>query len=154
MTSKLNVSTDVPNEIRMTRVFDAPRRLVFRAMTEPELIKKWLGGKRTSVLSAEADLRVGGTYKWVFGLPDGSKFWFSGVYQEVSEGRVVHTEAFNDQPGPALVTTTLVEEGGKTTLTVVMRFDSQEVRDMVVGTGMADGAGESYEVLDELLQTL
>ncbi|HVK75337.1 MAG TPA: SRPBCC family protein [Kofleriaceae bacterium] len=152
--SKLQVSAEVPNEIHMTRVFDAPRRLVIKAMSTPELIKRWQGGVRTTVVVAEVDLRVGGRYRTVYRLPDGTEFYFSGVYQEVSDDRVVHTEAFNDQPGEALVITTYAERDGKTTMSVVMRFPSQEIRDQVLATGMADGAGESYDELDKLLASL
>jgi uncharacterized protein YndB with AHSA1/START domain len=156
MKNKLIVSTEVPTEIKMIRTFDAPRRLVYRAMSEPELVKRWLGGtcERSKVVSVEMDVRVGGTYKNVFLRPDGVTFTFTGTYQEVSEERVVHTEIFNDQPPGALVINTLAEEKGKTTLVAIMRFDSQEVRDMVLGTGMADGAGESYDVLEQVLTTL
>ena len=152
--SKLTVTTDVPNEIHMTRVFDAPRRLVIRAMSTPDLLKRWLGGVRAVVVSAEVDLRVGGKYRYVFRRPDGFEFAFSGVYREVSEDRVVHTEVFEGTPGEAQITTTLAESGGKTTMTLVMRFESQAVRDMVLGTGMAEGAGESYDKLNELLASL
>lgn len=156
MAEKLDVDTSNPLEIKMTRVFNAPRRLVYRAMSEPELVKKWLGGtcERARVISVEMDVRVGGTYKQVFGTPDGGTFTFTGTYQEVSEERVVHTEIFNDQPGGALVINTLTEHSGKTTLVVIMRFETQEIRDMVVGTGMAVGAGESYDSLEELLKTM
>ncbi|NUP08712.1 MAG: SRPBCC family protein [Polyangiaceae bacterium] len=152
--SKLTVSTDVANEIKMTRTFAAPKRLVHRAMTEPELLKRWLGGDCSKVLSVEIDPRVGGTFKYVYGQPDGSSFSFSGTYQEINDSRSVHTEMFNGQPPPAIVTTTLVEQEGKTTMTMVMSFDSQEIRDMVLGTGMADGAGQSYDHLDRVLATL
>ncbi|MBA3452638.1 MAG: SRPBCC family protein [Deltaproteobacteria bacterium] len=152
--TKLNVTTPDANEIHMTRAFNAPRRLVVKAMTTPELIKRWLGGRRTTVSVAEVDLRVGGSYRYVFRLPDGNEFFFTGVYSEISEDRIVHTELFNGEPPGAVVTTTLVEEAGKTTLHIVMRFESQAVRDMVVGTGMADGAGESYDELDKLLTSL
>jgi uncharacterized protein YndB with AHSA1/START domain len=156
MAQKLEVDTSNPLEIKMTRVFNAPRKLVYRAMSEPELVKKWLGGtcERARVISVEMDVRVGGTYKNVFGTPDGGSFTFTGTYKEVSEERVVHTEVFNDQPGGALVINTLTEVNGKTTLVAIMRFETQEIRDMVLGTGMAVGAGESYDALDELLQTL
>jgi len=149
--SKLKVLSGAPNEIVMERVFDAPRSLVIKAMTTPELIKRWLGGVRTTVLTAEVDYRVGGSYRYVFRTHDGYQFQFTGVYREVSDERVVHTEKMDDNPGEAVVTTRLTEANGKTTLHMVMAFDTDEVRDMVFGTGMADGAGESYDKLDELL---
>jgi uncharacterized protein YndB with AHSA1/START domain len=156
MTSKLMVNTDVPEEIKMTRVFDAPRRLVIKAMTDAELIKRWLGGtgKRSVVTSAVMDARVGGTYRYVFRRPDGGEFSFSGVIREMSEDRIVMTEKFDDYPSESVVTTTWVETGGKTTMTVVVRFESQQIRDMVLETGMAVGAGESYDALESLVATL
>jgi uncharacterized protein YndB with AHSA1/START domain len=151
---KLHVTTDVPTEIRMSRTFDAPRRLVIRAFTEPALIKKWLGGVRATVTSAEVDLRVGGSYKWVFGLPDGGSFFFTGVFREISDDRIVHSELFNGEPPGSVVTTTFTEKGGKTHVEWIIAFESQQVRDMVLATGMADGAGESYDELDKLLAAL
>jgi uncharacterized protein YndB with AHSA1/START domain len=150
---KLQVNIDVPEEIQMIRTFDAPRRLVHQAMTQPELIKKWLGGKRTTVLSAEVDLRVGGKYRYVFDRKDGGgQFAFTGVFREISEGRTVHTESMEGMPGESVVTTVLVEKDGKTTMTATMRFPTREMRDFVVSTGMAEGAGESYDFLEALLQ--
>lgn len=152
--SKLKVLTGAPNEIVMEREFNAPRRLVVQAMSTPDLIKQWLGGVRAEVVVAEHDLRVGGTYKHVFKLPDGSTFQFTGVYREVSDDRIVHTEKFDDNPAESVVTITLTERAGRTTLHMVVAFANAEIRDMVFGTGMADGAGESYDKLDELLAGL
>jgi len=155
MTSNLKVSTDVPNEIRLTRTFDAPRRLVIEAMSTPELLKRWLGGERATVVSAEFEPRVGGRYRYVLRRrSDGGEFAFGGVIHEISDERVVQTESFDDYPGEARVTTTWVEHGGKTTMDVVIRFESQAVRDMVVATGMAEGAGESYDHLAAVLASL
>ena len=153
--SKLKVTTDVPNEIHMTRAFDAPRRLVMKAMTTPETIKRWLGGKRSTVLSADVDLRVGGKYRYAFRTSDGVEFAYGGVFREISDDRIVQTELFEGMPGePCLVTTTWVEVGGKTEMTIVARFASQAVRDAVIGTGMAGGAAEGYDRLDGLLASM
>ena len=149
--SKLSVSTDVPTEIHLTRLFDAPRHLVHRAMSEPALIRQWLGGVRARVASAEVDLRVGGSYRYVFALPDGSSFFFTGIFREVGDERIVHSELFNGEPPGSVVTTTFVEQSGKTTVKWVIAFESQEIRDRVLSTGMADGAGESYDELEQLL---
>jgi uncharacterized protein YndB with AHSA1/START domain len=149
--SKLKVTTEVPNEIHMTRTFDAPRRLVVQAMTTPELIKRWLGGVRATVISADVDLRVGGKYRYVFRKPDGATFGFGGVFRELSDDRAVQTEAFDGYPGESVVTTTWVEHDGKTTLDIIVRFESQMIRDAVIATGMAVGAGESYDKLDDVL---
>ena len=160
--SKLTVTTPNPNEIHMSRTFDAPRRLVVKAMTTPELIKRWLGGVRATVLSAEVDFRVGGKYRYVlrphkgpdFGAPARPDFGFGGVYREIGEARVVHTESFDGYPGESLVTSTFTEEGGKTTLHVIVRFESQQIRDAVIATGMTNGAGESYDALETLVASL
>lgn len=152
--SKLKLLPGAPNEIVMEREFDAPRRLVVKAMSTPALIKRWLGGVRAQVLSAEVDFRVGGSYRYEFrpeGAPD---FTFTGVYREITDDRIVHTEKFNDFPSESVVTITMTERAGKTTLLMVSAFESAEIRDMVLGTGMADGAGESYDKLDELLASL
>jgi uncharacterized protein YndB with AHSA1/START domain len=152
--SKLKILPGAPNEIVMEREFNAPRRLVVQAMTTPELIKRWLGGVRAVVLSAEVDLRVGGSYRYVFRPHGAPEFTFTGVFREVSDERVVHSERFNDFPSESLVTTTLTENAGRTTVHMVVAFESAEIREMVFKTGMADGAGESYDKLDELLATL
>ena len=152
--NKLTVSTDVPTEIHMSRRFRAPRRLVLRAFSEPALLKRWLGGKRAQVAAAEVDLRVGGSYKYVFALPDGSTFFFGGVFREVGDDRIVHTELFNGEEPGSVVTTTFVEEDGTTLVRWVIAFDSQDIRDMVLATGMADGAGESYDELEKLLASM
>jgi uncharacterized protein YndB with AHSA1/START domain len=152
--NKLTVSTDVPTEIHMARSFDAPRHLVHKAMSEPALLERWLGGVRARVASAEIDLRVGGSYRYVFDLPDGSSFFFAGVFREVGDDRIVHSELFNGEPPGSVVTTTFTEQGGKTTVKWVIAFESQEIRDMVLSTGMADGAGESYDELEKLLASL
>jgi uncharacterized protein YndB with AHSA1/START domain len=138
----------------MSRTFDAPRRLVVKAMTTPELIKRWLGGVRATVLSAEVDFRVGGKYRYVLRPHKGPDFGFGGVYREIGDERVVHTEAFDGYPGESLVTSTFTEEGGKTTLHVVVRFESQQIRDVVIATGMTNGAGESYDALETLVASL
>lgn len=152
--TRLQVTTDVPNEIKLTRTFDAPKRLVFRAMTEPALIAKWMGNSCSSVASVDVDFRVGGGYRYVFRNKDGSEFAFSGVYREIGDGRIVHSERFNDMPDESLVTTTLVEHAGVTTMTAVMRFSSQAIRDMVIATGMERGAAESYDNLQALVTSL
>jgi len=152
--SKLAVSTQTPNEIHMTRVFDAPARLVRKAMMTPDLMKRWMGNSRSVLVSVEVDARVGGQYRHVYRRPDGVEFAFRGVFRELGEERVVQTESFEGQEGESTITTTLTEQGGKTTLHIVMSFASRQVRDMVVATGMANGAAESYDNLEALLPGL
>lgn len=151
MSSRLAVATDVPTEIRMTRVFDAPRHLVIRAMTEPDLIKRWLGNSHSPVIAVEVALHVGGRYRYEFRLPDGQTFAMAGEFLEISDDCIAFTQGMEGQPGEATVRTTFTEVRGKTTMTVVMSFPSQEMRDFVLQTGMADGAGESYDNLAALL---
>jgi uncharacterized protein YndB with AHSA1/START domain len=152
--SKLEVAIDVPTEIRMTRVFDAPRSLVIRAMTEPDLIRRWLGNSRSPIVDVEVALRVGGRYRYAFRRPDGQAFALVGEFLEISDDCIAFTQGLEGQSGETPVRTTFVEAGGKTTMTVVMSFASQEMRDFVLKTGMADGAGESYDNLAELLADL
>ncbi len=154
--SKLHVDIDSsPTEIRMTREFNAPRRIVLKAMTTPELVKKWMGAKRGTVTESVHELRPGGSYRNAFRTNEGFEFFFSGTYHEVSDERVVFTERFNGDPNAeSRITLTLVEANGKTTMTMVMAFATQELRDTVVKTGMADGAGEAYDELDALLANL
>lgn len=152
--NELKILDGAPNEIVLERTFDAPRKLVVRAMTSPALIERWLGGKRAKMVAVEVDLRVGGSYRYRFRTHEGHEFQFTGVYREVSEERVVHTEQMDDNPSAALVTTTFTEKAGRTTMRVVMSFESPAVRDMVAATGMAEGAGESYDVLATVLTNL
>jgi uncharacterized protein YndB with AHSA1/START domain len=152
---KLQVTTPSEREIAMTRVFDAPRSLVFDAWTKPELLKRWLGVRGGWTFAVcEVDLRVGGAYRFVWRGPDGSEMGMGGVYREiVRPERLVATEKF-DEPsyeGEALDTTTFVERGGKTTATTTVAYASREVRDAVLKSPMDRGVSESYEKLDEVL---
>lgn len=149
--TKLTLQTGAPNEIIMQREFAAPRALVIHAMTTPELIQRWLGGKRASVLKASVDLRVGGRYRYVFRRTDGGEFAFGGEYRELADDRIVQTEKFDDYPSESTVTTTFTEIAGKTLVRIAVAFESQAVRDMVMKSGMTEGAGESYDQLEALL---
>jgi uncharacterized protein YndB with AHSA1/START domain len=151
------VTTPSEEEIRLTRLFDAPRDLVFEAMTKPEHVKQWWGrlGDGYSVPVCEIDLRPGGKWRFVNRHPKGEAAFY-GEYREVTPpGRVVFTEIFEEFPDAvSVVTTELTEEGGKTRLTATVRYPSREVRDMVLGTGMDRGAGISYDRLEDLVATL
>jgi uncharacterized protein YndB with AHSA1/START domain len=154
-TETLQVTTPSEREIVMTRVFDAPRSLVFDAWTKPELLKRWLGVRNGwSFAVCEVDLRVGGAYRYVWRGPDGAEMAMGGVYREIAAPeRLVATEKFDDPwyPGEALDTIVLVEHDGKTTATTTVLYESQEIRDAVLESGMARGVAESYDMLDELL---
>lgn len=151
------VTTPSHDEIRMTRLFDAPRRLVFEAMTRPEHVTQWWGrlGEGYSVPVCEIDLRVGGAWRFVNRHPGGEAA-FHGEYREITPpSRLVFTEIFEDFPDAvSVVMTELTEEGGKTRLTATVRYPSPEVRDLVLGSGMAAGAGVSYDRLEELVGRL
>jgi uncharacterized protein YndB with AHSA1/START domain len=152
------VSTPSDTEITMTRLFDAPRHLVFEAMTKPEHIKKWWGilDDGYSVPVCEMDLRPGGKWRFVGAGPKGQSPDFYGEVREVTPPeRLVYTEIFAPFPDVvSVVTSVLTDEGGKTRLTVNCNYPSQEVRDMVVTTGMERGAAISYDRLDDVAQAL
>jgi uncharacterized protein YndB with AHSA1/START domain len=151
-TGTLKVSLPTDREIVMTRVFDAPCRLVFDALTKPELLKRWFGPRGWSLVVCEADLKVGGAWRWVLRGPDGRDMGMRGVYQEIKPPeRLVSTESFDDYPGESLNTLILSEEDGKTTFTITVRYASQEIRDAVIKSGMEHGAAECYDKLAEML---
>src|SRR6202158_1581297 len=151
-TGTLKVTTPTDREIVLTRVFDAPRPLVWDAFTRPELLQRWFGPRGWSLEVCEVDLRVGGGFRFVLRGPDGQAMGMRGVYREiVPPERSVHMESYDDYPGESQVTAVFVEQGGKTTLTATVLFPSQEVRDAVIKSGMEHGAAESYDKLAELL---
>jgi uncharacterized protein YndB with AHSA1/START domain len=151
------VTTPSDVEIRMTRLFNAPRQLVFDAMTKPEHVTQWWGrlGEGYSVPVCEIDLRVGGKWRFVNRHPQGEAA-FHGEYREITPpSRVVFTEIFEAFPDTvSVVTSELTEEDGKTRLTATVRYPSLEVRDMVIRSGMARGAGISYDRLEDLVTEL
>jgi uncharacterized protein YndB with AHSA1/START domain len=156
MTNQLQVSAKGDREITMTRVFNAPRTLVWDAHTKPELIKRWLlGPDGWSMPVCEMDLRVGGKYRWVWKKDsDGTEMGTSGVFKEiVAPQRLVSTERFDDPwyQGEALNTHVFIERDGKTTLTLTMMYESKEARDGVLKSGMESGVAVSYDRLDEIL---
>jgi uncharacterized protein YndB with AHSA1/START domain len=154
MNSTLKVAPSGDREIVVTRVFDAPRKLVFDALTRPELIKRWLGPRGWSLTECRIDLRVGGALRFVGGRPGGAEMGWGGVFLEVSPPeRFVNTEVFDEPwyPGEAVVTTVLSERGGKTTLTLTLRYETRDARDGVLKTQMQHGIAESYDKLAELL---
>jgi len=151
------VTTPSDQEIRMTRLFNAPRQLVFEAMTKPEHVTQWWGrlGEGYSVPVCEIDLRVGGRWRFVNRHPHGEAA-FHGEYREITPpSRLVFTEIFEEFPDSvSVVTTEFTDEGGKTRMTATVRYPSLEVRDMVLATGMATGAGISYDRLEDLVTSL
>jgi uncharacterized protein YndB with AHSA1/START domain len=154
-TGTLKVTTPTDREIVLTRVFDAPRRLVFDAFTKPELLKRWFGPRGWSLVVCDVDLRVGGGFRFVLRGPDGRDMGMRGVYREIAAPeRSVHMESFDDYPGESQVTAVLVEQGGRTTLTATVLYPSKEIRDAVINSGMEHGAAESYDKLAELFVSM
>jgi len=150
-------TTPSDREIVLTRLFDAPRRLVFEAMTKPEHVRRWWGclDERYSVTTCDIDLRPGGAWRWV-GRGPGGEFAFYGEYREiVAPERLVFTEIYEPFPDvESVVTSLLSEEGGQTRLTISALYPSLDVRDMVLKTGMAKGAAISYDQLEEVAREL
>ena len=151
------------DQILITREFAAPKHLVYRAITEPELVKQWWNAKRGEVTVSEIDLRVGGKWRSVMVTPDGFEVAFHGEYREiVPNERVVSTEAY-EMPGvdPEAVdanatvnTVTLTENEGTTTMSVLVQCPSPEVRDAIVQSGMEAGMQDAYDLLEEVAQSL
>jgi uncharacterized protein YndB with AHSA1/START domain len=161
MTSSHTAVVTLPTDtqILITREFAAPKHLVYRASTEPELIKRWWAGERGEVTSVEVDLRVGGRWRYVMTANGGFEVAFHGEYKEiVPNERIVHTEAFEGIPDPdeaaAEVTTTFVEKDGRTTLTILVQHKSQENRDMHINSGMEGGMQEAMDKLEQLAVSL
>jgi uncharacterized protein YndB with AHSA1/START domain len=155
-TGALQVTTPTDREISMTRVFNAPRHLVFDALTKPELVSQWLiGPPGWSMPVCEIDPRVGGAYRFQWRGPNGEVMGTRGVCREIRPPeRFVATERFDDPwyPGESLVTYVLVEQEGVTTLTLTVRYESREARDGVLRTPMEKGVAMSYDRLAELLE--
>jgi uncharacterized protein YndB with AHSA1/START domain len=154
-TGTLKLTMPGDREIVMTRVFDAPRTLVFDALTKPELVKQWLlGPPGWTMPVCEIDLRVGGAYRYVWRNANGKEMGMGGLFREVVvPERLVNTEKFDEAwyPGEAVGTAVLVEQGGKTTLTQTILYVSREARDGVLKSGMERGVVASYDRLAELL---
>lgn len=153
-----HTTTPSDREVCLTRLFDAPRDLVFEALTKPEHVRRWWGilDDRYSVTVCEIDLRPGGAWRFVGRGPDGQDPEFYGVYREIAPpDRLVYTEIFAPFPDvESVVTTVLTEENGKTRLTVTALYPSVDVRDMVIKTGMERGAALSYDRLEDLVRDL
>ncbi len=147
------------DQILITRDFAAPKHLVYRACTEPELIKRWWNAKRGEVTEATVDLRVGGKWRYAMDTTGGfGEVAFNGeILELVPNERIVQTERFEGAPpeaGHTVNTMTLEENGGVTTLTVLVQCPSKEVRDMIVESGMEAGLQDAYDLLEEVAISL
>ena len=154
---KLQVTLPSKREISMSRVFDAPRELVFDAHTRPELVRQWLGVQNGwSLAVCEIDLKVGGAYRYLW-RNQKSEMGMGGVFREITRpARLVATERFDEPwyPGDALDTTTFTENAGKTTLTITVLYASEEIRNAVLKSPMSEGMDRSFDKLVELLASL
>src|SRR5947209_7741067 len=149
----LKVTTPGHREIVITRVFDAPRKLVFDAMSKAELLQRWLcGPPGWSMVQCENDLKVGGAFRHVWRNADGTEMAMRGVYREVvPPERIVRTETFafgcDAQAGEQLATLVLTEDGGGTTVMVTVLYPSKEARDAALASGMTRGMAAGYDRL-------
>lgn len=154
----LEVTTPSDLEIVVERLFDAPQDMVFDCYTKPELVRRWLTGPDGwSLPTCEIDLRVGGTYRYVWSGPEGETMGMTGQYQQISPvDTLVSTEVFDDDfgMGKMLVTLTFIREGERTRLQTAMLFQTKAQRDAAVETGMTEGMGTSFAALDRLLEDI
>ena len=155
--AKLTFPSDT--QIQITRDFAAPKHLVYKAVTTPELVKRWWNAKRGEVTLAEIDLRVGGKWRSVMQTPDGFEVAFHGEYREiVPNERIVQTEAYEGAPDPddnaTVNTMTLTEQNGVTTMTVLIDCPNEFVRNAIVESGMEAGMQDAYDLLEEVAISL
>jgi len=155
-TNSAKVTLPTDTQILITREFDAPKHLVWKAYTTPDLIARWWGGSHGKVTSAEVDLRVGGSWRYVLAANEGFEVAFHGEFREISApDRLVNTEIYEGAPeGLGVVTTTLTEAGGRTTLTQLCDYGDKTVRDAVIESGMEGGMQESMDELEQVAVSL
>jgi uncharacterized protein YndB with AHSA1/START domain len=157
---KAVVTLPTDKQILIRREFDAPRHLVYRACTEPELIKRWWAGKRGEVTSVDHDVRVGGRWRNVMVTNEGLEVAFHGTYREiVPDERLVSTELYEGVPGATeddatLNTATFTEVDGRTTLTTLVECRIREIRDAIIESGMESGMQEAMDELERVANSL
>jgi uncharacterized protein YndB with AHSA1/START domain len=156
---KAEVTLPADDQIKVVREFDAPANLVYRAVTEPELVKRWWGAQRGAMTVAEIDLRVGGKWRYVMDASNGQEVGFHGEFREiVPNERIVQTEAYEGIPHPDesanVNAMTLVEADGHTTMEVLIQCVNKESRDMQIASGMEEGMQESYDDLEDVAKSL
>jgi len=156
-TATVTLPTD--EQILITREFDAPKHLVYKAWTTPELVKRWWNAKRGEVTIAEIDLRVGGRWRYVMVADGGLEVGFHGEYREiVPNERIVSTEVYEGIPDAeehaALNTLTLTEVDGRTTLTILVEHPNKEGRDAHINSGMEAGMQDAMDLLEEVAVSL
>jgi uncharacterized protein YndB with AHSA1/START domain len=153
------VTTPSDTQILITRSFDAPKHLVYRAWTTPSLIKRWWSGGIGEVTVAEVDLRVGGKWRYVMLAGGGFEVGFHGEFKEiVPDSLIVATEVYEGAPDPSgegvLNTHTFTEEAGRTTLTLLTDAGTREVRDMILESGMEEGMQKGWDLLEQIAVSL
>lgn len=155
-TNNAQVTLPTDDQILITREFDAPRDLVYRAWTTPELVRRWYGGNHGEVTSAEIDLRVGGTWRYVMSGGAGPDSAFHGEHREiVPNKRIVSTEVYEGAPeAESLNTLTLTERDGRTTMTVLVQHQSPANRDAVLQAGMESGMNAALDKLEQVARSL
>ncbi len=153
-TATVTLPTD--EQILITREFDAPKHLVYKAFTTPELVKRWWNANRGEVTIAEIDLRVGGVWRYVMMADGGFEVAFHGEYREiVPNERIVSTEVYEGMPDAEAVNTlTLTESGGRTTLTILVQHASKEHRDAHIDSGMEAGMQDAMDLLEQVAVSL
>jgi uncharacterized protein YndB with AHSA1/START domain len=157
-TAKVTLPTD--DQILITREFDAPKHLVYRAWTTPELVKRWWSGKRGEVTLAEIDLRVGGRWRYVMTADGGFEVAFHGEYREiVPNERIVTTEVYEGAPEASdedapVNTIDFTEVDGRTTLTLLVQCPSRDLRDQIIDSGMEGGMQEGMDLLEQVAISL
>jgi uncharacterized protein YndB with AHSA1/START domain len=153
-TAVVTLPTDTT--IQITREFAAPKHLVYRAYTTPELVRRWWHANRGEMTVCEIDLRVGGTWRFVMVTTTGFEVGFHGEYREIVPGeRLVSTEVYEATPdGQAIDTLTLTEEDGRTTLAILVEHESKEARDGHINSGMEDGMQDAMDRLEQVAAAL
>lgn len=157
-TGTAQVTLPSDDQILIVREFDAPRQLVFRAFTAPELVKRWWGGRRGQVHTAEIDLRVGGRWRYAMTANEGMEVAFNGEYREiVPDERIVSTETYEGMPeaGHTVNTATFTDlDGERTRLEILVDCPSREVRDGIIDSGMEGGMQEGMDLLEQVALAL
>lgn len=158
MSATATVTLPTDEQILITREFDAPTHLVYRAWTTPDLVRRWWSGRRGNVTEIQMDVRVGGTWRYVMRANEGFEVAFHGEYLEVVPNeRIVSTEVYEGVPAelePSVQTVTFTGTGGRTTLTLLTQTSSKQVRDMIIESGMEVGMQEQMEIIDEIVKSL
>ena len=155
--TRATVTLPADEQILVQREFDAPRELVYKAYTTPELVRRWWHANRGEVTLVEIDLRVGGRWRYVMITPDGTEVGFHGEYREIIPNeRLVSTEAFEGLPegvseedAATLNTTTFTEAEDRTTLTILVQAKNKASRDAIIASGMEDGLQDALELLEQ-----